>query len=31
MNFTGIHMILKGVRLYDIQRDPYVFQRDEFM
>ena len=31
MNLKGIHMTLKGVRLYEIKRDPYDFKRDEFI
>ena len=31
MNFKGLHLILKGVRLCDIKRDPYDFKRDEYI
>ena len=31
MNVKWIHMVLKGVRLYDIKRDPYDSKRDEFI
>ena len=31
MNLKGIHMILKGVRLYALKRDPYEFKRDYMM
>ena len=31
MSVKGIHMILNGVRLYEIKRDPYDFKRDEFI
>ena len=31
MNLKGIQMILNGVRLYEIKRDPYDFKRDEFI
>ena len=31
MNLKGIHMILKGERLYEIKRNRYDFKRDEFI
>ena len=31
MSLKGIHMILNGVRLYEIKRDPYDSKRDEFI
>ena len=31
MSVKGIHMILNGVTLYEIKRDPHDFKRDEFI
>ena len=31
MNFSGIHMILKGMNLYEFKGDPYDFKRGEIV